>query len=104
MPGLWAIRNEKQEPTMSMMAVPTAMAISVPAGPATGRKVVPGMTKAPQPTMQPKAIAQTSTRDRYLSSALFALFVSIFSAPPEKRLMPDLMPRPCVRFARARRI
>ena len=41
-----------------------ASALTVPAGPAAGRKVVPGITKAPQPTMQPKAMAQTSKGDR----------------------------------------
>ena len=47
-----------------MISVPAASAMTVPAGPAAGRKVVPGITKAPQPTMQPKAMAQTSKRDR----------------------------------------
>lgn len=43
------------------------MARIVPAGPATGRKLVPGITNAPQPTIQPKAMAHTSREDRYLS-------------------------------------
>ena len=30
-----------------------------------GRKVVPGITKAPQPTEHPKANAQTANGDRY---------------------------------------
>ena len=34
------------------------------AGPATGRKTVPGMANTPQPTMQPKASAQTSIGER----------------------------------------
>lgn len=55
---------------ISMMSIPINMAITVPAGPATGRKVVPGMAKTPQPTIQPKAIAQTSIGDKYRSKAL----------------------------------
>ena len=47
-----------------MMTMPIAMAITVPAGPATGRKVLPGMANTPQPTMQPKAIPHTSSLDR----------------------------------------
>ena len=43
---------------------------SDPAGPAIGKNVVPGMTKAPQPIMQPKAIAHTSSGDRYLAITL----------------------------------
>jgi len=35
----------------------------VPIGPATGRKVVPGMTNTPQPTMQPKEIAHMSSEE-----------------------------------------
>ena len=53
-----------QEPMTSMIASPIAMDMMVPVGPATGRKVEPGMTKEPQPTMQPKAIAQTSSLER----------------------------------------
>ena len=41
----------------TMMARPISMARTVPAGPPTGRKVVPGMTKEPQPTLLPKASA-----------------------------------------------
>ena len=37
-----------------MMSAPTAMPITVPSGPATGRKLLPGIMKAPQPTAQPK--------------------------------------------------
>ena len=48
----------------SISSVPMASAMTVPAGPAAGRNVVPGMTNAPQPTMQPKAMAQTSSLDR----------------------------------------
>ena len=44
--------------------VPMIMAIAVPSGPATGRKLVPGITKAPQPTMTPSDIAQTSSGER----------------------------------------
>ena len=58
------IRKEKLLPIISMMIMPISMAISVPIGPATGRNVVPGMANTPQPTMQPKAIAQTSTGER----------------------------------------
>lgn len=59
-----AIWKEKLAPISSMMAVLIAMEISVPRGPATGKKVVPGITNAPQPTMQPKAMAHTSSLDR----------------------------------------
>ena len=55
---------------ISMMTMPASIAITVPAGPATGRNVVPGMANTPQPTMQPKAIAHTSSGDRYRSRAL----------------------------------
>ena len=59
-----------------------AMEITVPMGPATGRKVEPGIMKAPQPMMQPKAIAQTSSGDRYLSYSLMILLSSISIPPP----------------------
>ena len=49
---------------ISMMIIPISMESMVPSGPATGRNVVPGMAKTPQPTIQPKAIAQTSITDR----------------------------------------
>ena len=45
--------------------MPIPIARTVPVGPARGRNVVPGMTKAPQPTVQPKAIEKTSSRERY---------------------------------------
>ena len=45
---------------ISMMTIPIPMAITVPAGPATGRKVLPGIANTPQPTMQPKAMLHTS--------------------------------------------
>ena len=38
-----------------MISAPTAMAAAVPRGPAAGRKVVPGIIKAPHPMMHPKA-------------------------------------------------
>ena len=60
---------------ISMITIPMIMAISVPAGPATGRKVVPGMANTPQPTMQPKDIAHTSTGERYLSNGLVISFI-----------------------------
>ena len=68
---------------ISMMTMPIPMAISVPAGPASGRKVFPGMANTPQPTMQPKAIAHTSRGDRYLSKAFFSSVIrqtSVFPA------------------------
>ena len=55
---------------MRMMTTLIAIAISVPIGPATGRNVVPGMTKTPQPTMQPKEIAHISNDEKYLSYIL----------------------------------
>ncbi len=57
----------------SIMRVLATIAMIVPKGPATGRKNVPGMTKAPQPTIIPSAIDQTSSRERYLSR-IFILF------------------------------
>ena len=39
------------------LGTPITMPGTVPSGPATGRNVVPGMTKAPQPTLQPNASA-----------------------------------------------
>ncbi|MBR4555005.1 MAG: hypothetical protein IKO27_05370 [Ruminococcus sp.] len=38
---------------------------AVPAGPAIGRKVVPGITKAPQPTLHPNESAQAPSIPRY---------------------------------------
>ena len=67
--ALRPMRKEKLPPMTSMMHMPTIRAIIVPAGPATGRKVLPGMANTPQPTMVPKAIAHTSMGDRYRSSA-----------------------------------
>ena len=49
---------------ISMMPMPIASAISVPAGPATGRNVLPGIANNPQPTIIPKAIPNTSIEDR----------------------------------------
>ena len=49
-----------------MISAPTPMPIAVPAGPAIGRKVDPGMTKAPQPTLHPKESAQTAKGERCL--------------------------------------
>lgn len=40
------------------------MAMMVPAGPATGKNVVPGITNAPQPMMQPRDRAHTSSVDK----------------------------------------
>lgn len=48
-----------------MMRVLIIMAIAVPAGPATGKNVVPGITKAPHPMMQLKDRAHTSSFDKY---------------------------------------
>ena len=41
------------------------MPIAVPIGPAMGSMVEPGSTKAPQPTLQPKASAQAPRLLRY---------------------------------------
>ena len=51
-------------PMTSMMTAPTAMPMAVPNGPAIGRKVVPGMINAPQPTAHPNASDQTPSGDR----------------------------------------
>lgn len=64
---------------ISMISALMPMASSVPSGPATGRKVVPGMTKAPQPMMHPSESAQTSSGDKYLAS--FFVCVSILRIP-----------------------
>jgi hypothetical protein len=66
------------------MRVLAAIAMIVPKGPATGRKNVPGMTKAPQPTIIPSAIDQTSSRERYLSKT-FPLCVITNSAYISKK-------------------
>jgi hypothetical protein len=47
----------------------TTIAIAVPRGPATGRKVVPGITNAPHPMMQLKDRAHTSKRERYVAKS-----------------------------------
>ena len=72
------MRYEMFLATISIITIPMSMAISVPAGPATGRNVVPGMANTPQPTMQPKAIAHTSIGERYLSSG-FVMSLLCFS-------------------------
>ena len=46
-----------------MAMEPNTKAIAVPNGPALGKKVVPGMTKTPQPIVQPKEIAQAAKGD-----------------------------------------
>ena len=51
-----------------MAIAPTAIPIAVPTGPAFGRNVVPGMTKAPHPTMKPNDSAQAEAGERYLIS------------------------------------
>ena len=51
-------------PITSIIAMPLSMEMIVPNGPATGRTVVPSMANTPQPTMQPKAIPQTSVTER----------------------------------------
>ena len=48
----------------SMTSEPIKSPMVVPTGPAIGRNAVPGMTKAPQPTAQPKDSAQTATGER----------------------------------------
>jgi hypothetical protein len=60
-----------------MTARPIVIEMSVPPGPATGRNVEPGMTKAPHPTMQPKAIAHASREERYLSGGFASLCLFI---------------------------
>ena len=47
-----------------MTTIPISIASKVPIGPATGKNVVPGMANTPQPIMQPKAMAHTSTGSR----------------------------------------
>ncbi len=48
------------------------MPMTVPIGPAIGRKVVPGMTKAPHPTLHPKASAHAPRVDKYGKGPRFA--------------------------------
>ena len=47
-----------------MTRPPIAIPIAVPSGPAIGKNVVPGITKAPQPTAHPKDNAQTLSGDK----------------------------------------
>ena len=62
---------------MSIMIAPIAIPIAVPSGPAIGRKVVPGMTKAPQPTLQPKDSAHTPSGDKYFFKVFwFSMIIS----------------------------
>ena len=51
-----------------MMAAPMSIPVRVPAGPAAGRKVVPGMTKEPHPTAHPNDSPHTASGERYRSS------------------------------------
>ena len=47
---------------ISMMTAPSKIPMTVPSGPATGRKVLPGIMNAPQPTAQPRESAQAPSR------------------------------------------
>ena len=47
-----------------MTRAPAMIPIAVPALPASGRNVVPGMTNAPQPTLHPNASAHAPGADR----------------------------------------
>ena len=58
-----------------MITAPIPMPSTVPMGPAMGRKVLPGMTKEPQPTAQPKASAHAPRGDRYFVSPLFSALI-----------------------------
>ena len=46
------------------------MAIAVPSGPAFPRNVLPGITKAPQPMIHPKAKDHTFKGDSFFSSCM----------------------------------
>ena len=61
---------------ISIISAPKAMPIAVPTGPAIGKKVVPGITNAPQPTLQPNDSAQTPSGYRYFfKDVLLAVMV-----------------------------
>ena len=51
---------------MSMTSAPIPKPSAVPAGPASGKKVVPGITKEPHPTLQPNESAHAPNAVRYL--------------------------------------
>jgi hypothetical protein len=57
----------------NIIKVPIASPITVPHGPAAGKKVVPGITKAPQPTAQPNDSAHTAGIERYFVIPGFSL-------------------------------
>ena len=59
---------------MNMTKAPRISPKHVPTGPAEGRNVVPGITKAPHPTAHPKESAQTCNGERYLSEPVLFAF------------------------------
>ena len=56
------------------MPAPISNPIIEPSGPARGKDVVPGITKAPHPTAQPNAKAQTESGDKYFEDSLCIVF------------------------------
>ena len=62
--------SPSDEELAALVCVLSAVANSAaPTGPARGRKVVPGMTKAPQPTLHPKASAHAPSPERYAGTS-----------------------------------
>ena len=62
------------------MPAPISNPIIEPSGPARGKNVVPGITKAPHPTAQPNAKAQTESGDKYFEdNSLFVNYDKIQS-------------------------
>ena len=64
-----------------MINKPIKSPTAVPKVPAVGKKVVPGMINAPQPTLQPNAKAQTPSGDKYFdnfSSGKTSLFFHMY--------------------------
>ena len=59
-----------------MTKAPRAIPSAVPHGPAIGRKVVPGMIKAPHPTAQPKDNAKAPKGERYGFRLLLSIMFS----------------------------
>ena len=76
-------------PMINMTTAPIIMPRAVPAGPAFGKNVVPGITNAPHPTAHPKDSAHTDIGERYLPKPLlFSLVMSrssvIISVPYQR--------------------
>ena len=64
---------------MSITSPPIVSPSAVPTGPARGRNVVPGITNAPQPTLQPNESAHALSMPRYFLFTALSFVISSYS-------------------------